>query len=238
MLLSSPSFSGFLDNLSTNPNAAAPQQPQRQQPTPPAVVEQRQPENHQSQIRKDVNPYAVQQQQDININYTMLPEQQPMDFSMLDLNNNNDFIYQPQVFSVHNVPEISIDTSILSGKPSHFSKPFESEDDKVDLPIFTSAATKPEPDLKEADHVDEEFDSNPSFTLFAPSSSPAASNPLDLDTTSIIANIKPAKAFLHYELVDSAEAEQIGIVAMTEFQRLCSSLDAVTARLEALTVDL
>jgi len=160
-----------------------------------------------------------------------------MDFSMLDL-NNNDFIYQPQVFSVHDVPEIAIDTTILSGKPSQFTASFEAEDDKLDIPVFKTAAKAEAPAVEEIEHiVDEEFDSNPTFALFA-ASSPAASRPLDLDTASIIAGIKPAKAFLDYELVDSAEVEQAGNVAMARVQRLCSTLDAVTARLEALTVEL
>lgn len=238
MLLSSPSFAGFLDTLSTNPNASAPQQQQQQnqQPTPPSVPEQRQPENRQNQVRKDVNPYAAQQQQDMNINYAMIPEQ-PLDFSMLDL-NNNDFIYQPQVFSVHEVPEVAIDTSILSGKPSQCSF-FRAEDDKLNIPVFTPAATKAaEVAVAEPEPVaDEEFDSDPTFALYAPSPL-TSTKPLDLDTAAIIANIKPAKALLKFELVDAAVVERAGNRALNRVQRLCSGLDAVAARLEALTIDL
>jgi len=101
MLLSSPSFSGFLDTLASNPAAAQTAQAVQQ---PQQVEQQQQPQRQ----RKDVNPYAAQQQMQ-HIGMTMIPEQ-AMDFSMLDLNNDSTFSYQPQVFSVLSMPETVIDS--------------------------------------------------------------------------------------------------------------------------------
>ncbi|OBT49674.1 hypothetical protein VE04_10099 [Pseudogymnoascus sp. 24MN13] len=227
MLLSSPSFSGFLDTLSTNPNPV-----ERQQQATPPVVEQQQ---QQQQAPKDPNPYAQQQQQnlDMNINYAMIPDAAPLDFNLLDL-NTHDFIYQPQVFSVHSVEEVRFDASVLSGKPS---STFEAEEDKLELPLF-AARRAPEPVASKSveavvEEVDEEFDSDPMFSLFAPSSSSAASAPLPLDTAALIAAIQPAKEMLKFELVDWEESER----RFLRVQRLGAGIEAVVARLEGLGLE-
>lgn len=231
MLLSSPSFSGFLDTLSTNPN---PVEGRQQQATPP-VVEQQQQHQEQTHAPKDPNPYAQQQQQnlDMNINYAILPDAAPLDFSMLDL-NTHDFIYQPQVFAVHSVEEVRFDASVLSGKP----RAFEVEEDKLELPLFTpEPVAKPtEVEVEEVTEVDEEFDSNPMFSLFAPSSS-ATTAPLPLDTAALIASIQPAKSLLNFELVDANEIERESERKLVRCQRLGMGIEAVVARLEGLGLE-
>ncbi|KFY67576.1 hypothetical protein V497_00355 [Pseudogymnoascus sp. VKM F-4516 (FW-969)] len=233
MLLSSPSFSGFLDTLSTNPNPVEASS-QRQQATPPAV-EQQQQQHQEAPKDANPNPYAQQQQQmDMNINYAILPDAAPLDFSLLDL-NQHDFIYQPQVFSVHSVEEVKFDASVLSGKPAQMFDA-AAEEDKLELPLFSApesvaAATK-EAVVEVAPKEDHEFDSNPMFSLFAPSSS-TTSAPLPLDTAALIASIQPAKALLNFELVDQDESER----RFMKMQRLGVSIEAVVARLEGLGLE-
>jgi hypothetical protein len=232
MLLSSPSFSGFLDTLATNPAAAqtaqAVQQPQQQ------VEQQQQP---QRQVRKDVNPYAAQQQMQ-HIGMTMIPEQ-AMDFSMLDLNNDT-FSYQPQVFSVLSMPETVIDSEVLSGKASSFSS-LTSDDEKVELPTVermpVSETTKVE--LPVID--DDEFDADPSYALFASSPAPTAAatttKPTELDIDSLIRNIslKPS----NYELIVVSEvSEAVSDAAMKRVERLAADMDACVERLMGLTMHL
>lgn len=227
MLLSSPSFSGFLDTLATNPAAAqtaqAVQQPQQQ------VEQQQQPQRQ----RKDVNPYAAQQQMQ-HIGMTMIPEQ-AMDFSMLDLNNDNTFSYQPQVFSVLSMPETVIDSEVLSGKASFSS--LTSDDEKVELPTVermpVSETTKVE--LPVID--DEEFDADPSYALFASSPAPAVTKPAELDIDSLIRNIslKPS----NYELIVVSEvSEAVSDAAMKRVERLAADMDACVERLMGLTMHL
>jgi hypothetical protein len=231
MLLSSPSFSGFLDNLSSNPAAVAPQQQQ----AAPAPVEQRHVENR--QVRKDVNPYAAQQQmQNQQINFTMIPEQ-AMDFSMLDLNGDGSYIYQPQVFSVLSMPEVTFDTSILSGKKSNFvAESFDSEAEKVTMPTIERMPVKVEVAVEASPIVDDEFDNDPAFALFTDAPITTSQTSIDSEFTCIFGGIQPEKAFSRLELVDSAE-EANGAAAMDRVQRICESLEAVTARLEAMTVN-
>lgn len=225
MLLSSPSFSGFLDTLSQNP-AALPQAPQTQ-------IEQRQPEPQ--QVRKDVNPYGAQHQMQ-HVGMTMIPEQ-TMDFSMLDINSSATYNYQPQVFAVLELPEEPIiDTSALSGKASNFiSEHFESEDEKIELPIIERQAEKVEAPatIVSAPIVDEEFDNDPEFALFVDSPTSEACT-----EDSIFGGIKCEKALARIELVDASQQEATAAVALGRVHRLCESLEEVAARLSAMTIDL
>lgn len=163
----------------------------------------------------------------MNINFAILPEQ-TMDFSMLDL-TNQDYMFQPQVFSVHSMPEFTFDSSILSGKPSQ--ETFVEEEEKQSLPVF-APAQRSEVVVEDFERVvDEEFDSNPQFELFAASTTTTSSEPESIDASdieAIVANIKPTKAFLNFELINQQETN----AAVRRVKRLCASLDAVTARLE------
>lgn len=233
MLLSSPSFSGFLDNLSTNPAAA-----QQQQQAAPAPV-QSQPQVENRQVRKDINPYAAQhlmQQQQIGM--AMIPEH-TMDFSMLDLNAEGGYSYQPQVFSVLSMPETVIDASILSGKTSNVVGRYESEDEKVEIPVVERMPVKEEEPVTVAPIVDEELESDPAFALFVDSVAPASSpvtSPLEL-ASSLFASIVSEKT-PRFQLVDASESEAVAICAMARVQRLCESMNAACERLEALTLDM
>jgi bZIP-type transcription factor MBZ1 len=230
MLLSSPSFSNFLDNLS----ASAMTTPQAETAAKP------EPQQHR-QIPKDVNPAAyaaatqVQRQQ---IGMTMIPEQ-PMDMAMLNLQTDS-FNYQPQVFALLETPEMpaSIETSLLSGKESNFvGEQFDSDDEKVELPSIErrkiSAPASPEEPPFNA-----EFESDPEFALFhsVPSSddTPTASNPSPED---IFGGIEPEKVLARYELVDASEEERANIITSARIERLADRLAPIMERLDALTLN-
>jgi len=225
MLLSSPSFSGFLDTLSQNPAAQ-----QQQQPAPtPAPVQQPQ----EQRVRKDVNPYAAQQQmQQQQIGMAMIPEH-AMDFSMLDLNTDGAFSYQPQVFSVLSLPETIIDSETLSGKKS-FS-PMASDVEKVELPVIERAPIAPVTVEEKSEVVDEEFDADPAFALYASAPTTTVSKPQELDITALIAAL-PSKP-VEYELIvesDTDEAE----AAMRRVERLSERMERISDQLERFTFGL
>ncbi|KAI1417951.1 hypothetical protein F5Y13DRAFT_33465 [Hypoxylon sp. FL1857] len=244
MLLSSPSFSNFLDHLSSNPSSL-PQQQQQQQPQP----EQRQPEPR--QLPKDVNPFVAGQQnhQQQQIGMVMVPEH-TMDFSMLNISSDA-FNYQPQVFTILDTPEIPvIDTEALAGKSSNFvGESFGSDSEKTDAPILEiptpiMPSTKapehtetPEPAASETTVVDLDGDIYDDETTAVPS------KPARLDTDSLIAvdifgGIESEKAFARYELVDSLDEEITISMAARRVERLAASIDAVFARLDMLAVGL
>jgi hypothetical protein len=228
MLLSSPSFSGFLDTLASNPAAIQTAQAV-QQPAPQPQMEQ-----PQRQMRKDINPYAAQQQmqQHQQIGMTLIPEQ-TMDFSMLDLASDGFASYQPQVFSVLSIPEAVIDTEVLSGKGSMFS-PLSSDDEKVELPKVERLPVVAKDEEVEAPViVDDEFDADPAFALYSAPATKSSSRPADLDL-SFLANlsVKPAA----YELVVVNDGESNA--AMRRVERLAAQMDACVERLSSLTMNL
>jgi hypothetical protein len=130
MLLSSPSFSTFLDHLSSNPTSL---------PQNTSVKVEQVQQQEQDQIPKDVNAYNGQFSSQQQIGMAMIPEQ-TMDFSLFNLGTTYNF--QPQVFVV-DTPELPnvIDASVLSGKASNFvEESFSSEDDKVEVPAIERPA--------------------------------------------------------------------------------------------------
>ncbi|GKT44501.1 BZIP-type transcription factor MBZ1 [Colletotrichum spaethianum] len=234
MLLASPSFSNFLDHLSTNPQAAP-------QAAAPVKVER---QTEQRQIPKDINPYANQSQQQ-QIGVAMLPEQN-MDFSMLNIDNDA-YNFQPQVFAVLETPDVpvTIDTNVLSGKSSNFvGEQFESDDEKIELPtIEAPKVLAPEVQsqaLVEEEVFDDEFENDPEFALYH-SSAPASEGPIELDTevfshVAIFGGVETEKVLARYELVDASEEEQNACVAMAKVQRIAASLEPILARLESLVL--
>lgn len=234
MLLSSPSFSGFLENLSSNPS---------QLPQAPTQVEQQQPAR---QAPKDVNPYAQQHMQRQNVGVAMMPEQN-MDFAAF-----GDF--QPQVYAVLETPEapVNIDSAALSGKTSNFvGEPLDSEDDKVEMPVIEQPpvveekATAPKA-VEIPVVVDEEFENDPEFALYHESSSVISSEApataeIDADGLSedeVFGGIQPEKFLARYELLDASEEEQNAALAMASVQRRMAALESVCARLEMITADI
>ncbi|ROV88203.1 hypothetical protein VPNG_10319 [Cytospora leucostoma] len=241
MLLSSPSFSDFLERLSTS-------SAQVSQPAP--QMEQRQDAR---QAPKDVNSYAAQQMQRQQIGMTMMPEQN-MDFSMLGGVEADAYNYQPQVYAVFETPEPQIDARILSGKTSNFvGECFGSEDGKVEMPtIERPVTTEEKPTAPQAPEtplpVDEDFENDPEFALYHGSSAAPASSGqaavLHFDTEGssqledLFGGIGPEKTLARYELVDATLEDEAAARSMIRFERLAANLEAVCARLESLTADI
>ena len=156
-----------------------------------------------------------------------------MDFSMLDLNENGAFSYQPQVFSVLSLPDAVIDTDILSGKSSSFT-PLASDDEKVELPKVERMPVSKTETVELPEVVDEEFDADPAFALYAYTSTVKSELELDL---SFLANLslKPS----NFELVVVPEVDEATAdAAMRRVERLSADMDACLERLSALSCHL
>lgn len=236
MLLSSPSFSNFLDHLSVNPTTV---------PTVPIKTEHQQQQlqqPNQQQASKDASPHNSQQSQQ-QIGMAMIPEQN-MDFSMLSL-ANNPYNFQPQVFVVDTPEAPTIDTSVLSGKTSNFVEPLmEADEDKVEIPAIERPSNEDKPASVESLPVDEEFENDPEFALYHSEPAKAVAEPtqeLDTDGLShidIFGGIESEKVLSRYELVDASEEEANAIIAMARVQRMSENMESVVSRLEMLTMDL
>ncbi|KAK0613314.1 hypothetical protein B0T14DRAFT_437090 [Immersiella caudata] len=239
MLLSSPSFSDFLDRLSSNPQQVPQPQQQQQQPQ-----QQQQQQENSRQVPKDVNPYTAQQQlQHQHISLAMIPEQN-MDFSMLNMDTADAFNYQPQVFTVLETPEPTLDAAILSGKSSNIvDEQFDLEEEKVDMPVIERPAAVKEEVSTISAPVDEKFESDPAFALYHDAPIAETTAPVELDTEGlsnidIFGGIEPEKVLARYELVNTSEDDAAVTLAMARVQRISANLEGVMARLELLTVEL
>ncbi|KAG6039723.1 BZIP-type transcription factor mbz1 [Claviceps sp. Clav32 group G5] len=235
MLLASPSFSNFLDNLSRK-SAAQPQNTS-------VKVEPIQPQQ-QNEVPKDFNPYNEQFASQQQIGMAMIPEP-PMDYPLVgpDMATYN---YQPQVFLVADTPEVAnvIDTTVLSGKTSNFvMDSFSFDEEKVEVSVMERPleAMASEPDCEAA--VDEAFEADPEFALFhsEPTVIDEALNEVDTENFAgidIFGGLETEKMLRRFELVDATELEASAAFAMARVQRISASVESVVSRLELLTRDL
>lgn len=254
MLLSSSAFSNFLNDLSNNgvPTATASVSEQSTVAQLAAV---------QAKTSKDPNPNQfihkqadAQEHGSAHVGMTLIPDS-ALDFSTLDLNNNNntgfitnfDRAYNhAQVFSVVDVPQGPavdlFDTAVLSGKTSNFVGPCLSSDEcKLGAPsIERMPSVHEETEEDQTSAVvssDAEFDeSDPAFALYMDTPSPAKPTPVavpqllfgDMDAEKVFARID---VFVGTEDIDGT----LSAVAMERFERMCSKLEAAFQRIGNVT---
>ncbi|KAL2891187.1 bZIP transcription factor [Ceratocystis lukuohia] len=218
MLLSSPSFSSFLNNLSADAMAA---EAQVQTQIPQEIKQE-----HSQQMPKDVGQYAasIHSQQ-----LTMIPEQNA-EFTMNPYEGSEPSLYnvQPQVFALTELPELPASfTESLSGKQSNFAAPIESESDesKIEIPAIESIREKVmAPEAPVEAPVNAEFEANPEFALFNSSFEDAVnSEECEID---IFGGVAPEKVLARYEFVDAEEEERNATFAMARIERLSDILNA------------
>ncbi|KAI9808103.1 MAG: hypothetical protein M1825_004560 [Sarcosagium campestre] len=252
MLLSSPAFSGFLDNLSNSGAAAA---TAVAEPPVPTAESTSRSEPIRPNTRKDANPRTVAQQQQAqaskqggtHVGMTFVPDS-TVDFSMLDISGSgawagNDLgsglwgSNQPQVFSVTEVPHGPavdlIDADALSGKSaSPVDSLLSALGAKGDFPVIQALPSTTGPiEEKQTFDVPEEAGSNActqSFDLYLNPPTPA-----ELCSTAD----KPARSdrVTLPPILTGDKAEHGDILAASKLQRLCASADAACQRLERLT---
>ncbi|RAL05460.1 bZIP transcription factor [Aspergillus ibericus CBS 121593] len=235
MLLSSPHFSQFLDEM--GPNGL---------PLPSQMQPQAHPQHHQHPQQPQPQPHQQPQQQAPPMSQP--PMQQPpqvgmvmvsnqgLDVSAMGLNGGwNSGIDMnfgnPSVFAVLEVPEPTIDTEVLSGKTSSImdsslpSIPSSKDEAPVleSLPIVIEAEQKSDIGVENPDVVIDESD--PAFALFADRPAPT-SEESDVSFDGIGAE-KSAPAF---ELVVEADARR--------FAHFCNSMEAAFERVSMMTAHL
>lgn len=257
MLLSSPAFSTFLNDLS---NTGAPAgMPNFTPPQDQTAV----PRPQSSTSRKDVNPNQVtsrqsqgSQQNNMHVGLTMIPEESSFDYNAVGAtntgyNDNMDFggLYDAQVYAVTSIPQgpavDSIDFTMLHGKSSNFVGPYlDAEDSKGEPTSIERMPSVEKVEMPEPVEVPYEADdidvSDPAFALFVDQPS-SASSPVPHTAAPedrIFGELELEKAFGRVELIieeDTSEPLEINSATIERFERLCSRLDAASARIDALT---
>lgn len=223
MLLGSPHFANFLNEMPDNTVPPQIQAQQQQQPQPQPQQAAPQPN---MQVPKEANRHQeFQMQQNPQANMVMVPNQ-GMDTSMMNnagWNSGIDMNYgNTPVFAVLDVPEgPALDAAALSGKSSS-----SVSDSKDEAPVLD----RPESQTQQSDvgvaNPDVEIDeSDPAFALFVDSPAPATAS----DDVSF-GGIQTEKTAPHYELVVDQTA-----VSQNRFNYLCSSIEAAFDRVSLVT---
>ncbi|KAI0407915.1 hypothetical protein F4802DRAFT_594853 [Xylaria palmicola] len=231
-LLSSPSFSSYLDTMSQNPAALSQAQTQ---------VEQSRPEP--TQVPKETNSYnsmAYGHHEQIGI--AMVPEQ-TMGMSMLNPNPNS--VAFPHVFAVFQTPELpEIDTGALMGKSSPIADDLYALNNEktvapsLEPPVQSVTEKAQWPQVNANSTTVKTTSSNLDGDIFDDNDCPAHSIcPLELDTdgfssVDIFGGIESEKAFARYELIDSSEDDEVASRALRRVERLAASLAATISGLE------
>ncbi|KAL8810019.1 MAG: hypothetical protein Q9223_003739 [Gallowayella weberi] len=241
MLLESPAFSTFLDQMSGTDKQTSTET--QEEPAPKTE------EPHQN-APKDVNPHQASpqihsEQSDAQVGLAMMPE------TYINLNAGNtgwvenmDFgLYDAQVYAVTSMPEgpavDHFDPGSLSGKFSSFLEPFVSERCKQDAPVIEypsfpmcefNKQMRPAEEFEGSSEFDE---SDAAFALYSDKVS-EVSKPMATDPTNdLLGSIPPGKAFdgLELRLVDDVhECCQVDAAAMEKFLRFCAVMEAPSRR--------
>jgi hypothetical protein len=250
MLLSSPHFSQFLDEMNANGipfnNPTQPAQPQAQpsQPQP-----QPQPQQHpvmsqppmQSTIPKEATPAHPTQDfttsQTPHVGMVMVP-QQTMDVSAMNLNSGwnsgIDMNYaNASVFAVLEVPEPpAIDTEYLSGKgsglASYLPQPPSAKDEAPVLEPLPVAERSTGSDIGVEDPEYEIDESDPAFALFKDSPAAAPVDALIISSFDGLRSDKPAPV---YELIVENESR----AAERQLAHFCHDMEAAFQRVSLVT---
>ena len=260
MLLSSPHFQPFLEELGRSEAAASgnmPSQVPRLQLHTPAPVSQT------SSRSKDVNPNHViphQSQDNMHIGLTMVPEEPAIDFTVIDPLNthygHSDFspLYMnSQVYAVTAVPQGPAvdrpDFGLLSGKLSNFVGPYSPlEDNGKDEPLSVHSLPAKTNTIETIETPAENLTidvSDAALALYSGSegslsvAAPRTVAPED----SMFGEIELDKAFSRIELsIDSTAnitiESEISSAVLERFERLCSRCDLLSSRIATHTAHL
>ncbi|KAL8927589.1 MAG: hypothetical protein Q9172_001299 [Xanthocarpia lactea] len=248
MLLESPAFSAFLDEMSGAEKHTS-RRPQ-QEIAAPKVEESHQ--NH----PKDVDPHQPSQQvqseqDDAQVGLALLPE------SYINFNTGNTTwaenieygLYDAQVYAVTSMPEgpavDQLDAVSLSGKPTSPPMCFASEVSKQDAPVIehplasifeSRSQTYYAEDTDKDDSQLAEFD--PAYALYdeevsAPSTS-MAPEPQDMLFSSALLE-KPVDRFKLTMVDDVSNNGEVDGAAVEKFMRFCAMMEAVSQRVASVT---
>ena len=249
MLLASPAFSTFLNELSNGP-APLESAPETSQ-TPSLKAEEPQPT-----LRKDVNPNRAahqgqNQQNDAQIGMALIPEH-TVDYTAFDSGNttwadNMDFgLYDAQVYAVTSMPEnLVIDEfnpSIFSGKTSSSFIPSFIGQAKADVPViepmpiaFESAKTDmPVIQTSDKDQANEGDGTYDLYDEMLPTCAAPVVVQAENPIPDAVRSRKPVEQ-IELTVVDRSEPEfrEVSVATMQRFAKLCASIEEASQRVAA-----
>ncbi|KAJ5578718.1 uncharacterized protein N7459_007682 [Penicillium hispanicum] len=229
MLLGSPHFANFLNDMPDNGVPPQVQGSQQPQPQPQQVAPQ---PTMQAPVPADANASRPQMQQNPQVSMVMVPNQ-GVEASMLNSggwNSGIDMNYgNTPVFAVLDVPEgPTLDFEALSGKSSSTGISENGKDEAPVLSLPERDESAQQSDIGVANPDVEIDESDPAFALFVDSPAPAPSgNDLVFD------GVSADKENPQFELV--VDSTEVSAAAKNRFNYLCSSIEAAFQRVSSVT---
>ena len=250
MLLESPAFNSFLDDLSGTEAQTGTTSQNIQQRTPTPKVE-----NPRSDPPKDVNPHQVSphvpnEQGGAQVGMALMPETY-YDFNIANTawaDNMDSSLYDAQVYAVTSIPDgpavDQLDSGFLSGKSSPVIGSFAGTNVKEDNPVIEL----PSPHWEES-KTQVSFDQNSSSLDSSLDNSDSAFSLYDDDSFSSVlsttpaqcqspCSIQPKEALQSIELTLVEEGRECGEVSpatMEKFVRFCAAMEAPSRRVASVT---
>ncbi|TPX19209.1 hypothetical protein DIZ76_016995 [Coccidioides immitis] len=236
MLLSSPHFNSFLNDITVN---GLPPSLQKQSSTPQAHAP--------TDIQNDVKPTPLPQDVQIQNPQTALPSiaEEHFDFASIDSGWNSGIdtnFSNPTVLAVMEVPESpTVDAEVFCGKSSFSVGPLPSEETKDLMPTISYPVLdnrKPEPGEQHlCPNTPVDVDENdPSLALYLdqPSYEPSDAEPFE----DMFGGADLAKVFARFDLVvdsDFADQRSVDPIAVRRFERLRASIEGAYQRVTRVT---
>ncbi|KAL8937135.1 MAG: hypothetical protein Q9216_004582 [Gyalolechia sp. 2 TL-2023] len=253
MLLESPAFNSFLNELSGTDGQVATSSASSQQNAPAPKVEEAQPEP-----RKDVNPHqpspqVQSDQRSAQVGMALIPETyhnlNPINTTWTD--NVDSSLYDAQVYTVTSMPEgPAIDqynTGWLSGKFTGSVGSFVSDESKQDTPAIEHLCPRYEEAKSEVPLIggpnpfNARFDNSDSTFGIDCSASP-------LSHSSANQSKKPSHSCVQSErtmdpsglttVENRKETDGVGVASMERFKRFCAIMEGPSQRVAAVTAHL
>ncbi|KAL8690136.1 MAG: hypothetical protein Q9218_004353 [Villophora microphyllina] len=250
MLLESPAFSMFLDDLSGTDGKLDTVPTQSQQSANVPKVEESQPA-----LSKDINPHQSSHQpqhgHDAQVGMVLMPEQYAnYGTGSTAWADSADFaLYDAQVYAVTSMPEGPADdhqdTTFLHGKSSNALLRFSGDDAKAEAPVIEFLPLPVEeakdcPSITEpttehnVDATDSEATAaDPAFALYDNIPPPSsATTALEMNTVHLEKSVQHIKLTVVDDVTRDGE---VSMAAMRKFAQFCANMEGPSQRVAAIT---
>ncbi|KAL9002704.1 MAG: hypothetical protein Q9188_004385 [Gyalolechia gomerana] len=253
MLLESPAFNSFLNELSGTDGQVATSSATSQQNAPAPKVEEAQPKP-----RKDVNPHqpspqVQSEQRSPQVGLALTPETyhnlNPMNTTWAD--NMDSSLYDAQVYAVTSMPEgpaiDQYDTGLLSEKSTGFVGSFVSDEAKQDVPIIEHLSPQYEeaksqiPLVGDSNPSNAHFDDSDSSFVICDNTSPPSHSPAKQPEKPSHSSIRSEQPMDRLGLTIVENKRGIGGVSaatVERFVRFCAAMEGPSQRVAFATAHL
>ncbi|KAL8965012.1 MAG: hypothetical protein Q9197_006713, partial [Variospora fuerteventurae] len=247
MLLESPAFSSFLDEMSGVDGKNVASSSNLQQPTTAPKTEGALP-----QASKDVNPhqpsaYLQIDRSNAQVGMALIPDTYSSDSATAWTDSMDSGLYDAQVYAVTSMPEGPVfdhfDTGLLSGKDLSSLSPFARLDAKQDAPVidFPPAPCGNAKTLlqitDDSEPIDAEIDGlAPAFSLYNNEITHSRKSvPGEKISPSSVLTEKALECIELTAVDESIEDKQVSVAAMKRFWRFCATMEGLSRQVASVT---